>query len=386
MPIQTIESRDSAPIIGTIRLGVKVKTQSGSERPDNADHFVIHDAPQLERVYGVQPKEIDVIFPSDDLEQCIPTWLMWWRPGARDAKGKAISGVLRCKGNGPAPTGEPGVAEYFDKRDPKTGLVPTRPCLGQQCPDAKDARGNPQCKASMQIFIFLPKVSPFGVFKISTTSWTTVKSLYDQLTWLKKINNGKITGICFKLVKEQRSFVKFDGNGRETKMAQWVVVLKPNEKLEEIAGMQQSIQLLSQSTVQWQAPAQQLEAPVADVPHLDVEAEETAQKLISLEELLKDPEVVAYFTRLEQVMGSAISGKDRMIMARKHEKKDNPKAALLEAIAAQGKALAAKAKPAAAAPPPEEQAAPAQEAVVVAQPEQSAEPMAAAGPDTGGLI
>lgn len=345
MAIQSIEKRDTPPIIGTIRLGVKVKTNSGAERPDNADHFVIHDAPQLERVYGKQPKEIDVVFPSDDLDQSVPTWLMWWRPGAKDKSGKSISGVLRCKGNGPSDDGQPGTAQWFDKRDPATGVVPARPCLGAACPDWNDAKGNRQCKPNMKIYVYLPKVSPFGIFQISTTSWTTIKSLYDQLNWLKKLNNGRIGGICFKLVKEQKSFTKFDANGREQKMAQWVVLIRPNENPLEISGMSQSIQLLEQSKIAWQAPPQLLEAPIEDVPHLDV-----AEQLSAAEALLQDPEVQSYFTRLEQVLGSELSQKDRLIKARKCEGKPEPKKALLEMIAKEGKALAAKTAP--VEPPP----------------------------------
>lgn len=338
MPIQTIENRDTPPIIGTIRLGVKVKTQSGGERPDNADHLVCHDAPQVESVYGKQPKEIDVVFPSDDLDQCVPTWLMWWRPGAKGANGKAISGVLRCKGNGPAEDGTAGTAQYFDKRDPKTGEVPTRGCLGQSCPDWNDVKGNRQCKPNMKIYVYLPKVSPFGIFQISTTSWTTIKSLYDQLNWLKKLNNGKIGGICFKLVKEQKSFTKFDATGKEQKMAQWVLLLKPNEDRAAIAGMQQSISLLEASKLKWQAPPQQLEAPAEDIPHLDVD-----EKLSAADALLADADVQAYFARLEQVLGAPLSAKDRLIKARKCEGKPDPKKALLEMIAKEGKELAAKA-------------------------------------------
>lgn len=362
MGIQTIANRDSAPIIGVIRLGIKVKTQSGSERPDNAPHFVLHDAPQVEAVYGKNPQELDVIFPSDDLDAAVPTWLKWWRPGARDASGKAISGILRCKGNGPAPDGAPGEAQYFDKMDPKTGVVPTRPCLGDKCPDWKDAKGNPQCKPNMQIFVYLPKVSPFGIFKISTTSWTSIKSFYDQLAWIKKLNNGAIRGICFKMVKAQKAFTSYDANGNRKDRSQWVVLLKPNENKLEIEGMRQSINLLEASSIKWAAPVEQLEAPAEDIPHLEA-AEDAAVKVATAEDLVKDPEVSAGFDALGAAMGAALPLKDRLIMIRKKEKEPDIKKAVLEAI---GKAVASveaknKAKAVEAAPPPP-QSAPAEQA------------------------
>jgi hypothetical protein len=354
---------------------VKVKTQGGGERPDNASHFVVHDAPNVEEVYGPAPTELDVVFPSDDLDACVPTWFMWWRPGAKDKNGKPISGVLRCKGNGPSEDGQPGTAQFFDKRDPTTGIVPSRPCLAQSCSDWKDAKGNPQCKPNMKIYVYLPKVSPYGVYQISTTSWTTIKAIYDQLKWIQQRNDGKISGIPFKLVKEQKSFTKFDANGREQKVAQWVVLIKPIQDQKALEGMSKSIQLLESPKVKWQAPPQLLEAPIADVPHLDVAVADAEVKVSAAEALLGDQEVQAYFKRLEQVLGGELSPKDRLIKARKCEGKPDPKKALLEMIAKEGKDLAAKA--AKAAPPPA--------AAVVDQPPPASESPAPVEA-SGGLI
>lgn len=388
MPIQSIEQGSRIPILGTIRLGVKVKTQSGHERPDNADHFVLHDAPGVAEVYGAAPKELDITFPSDDLADCAPSWLQWWRPGAKDKNGKAISGILRCKGNGPDEKGNPGVAQYFDKRDLKTGLVPTRPCMAQGCSDWLDAKGNPQCKPGMQIYVILPKVSVRGVYKLSTTSWTTISDLYAHLKWLQKFTNGRIAGSFFKMVKEQHSFSKFDANGKEQKIAQWVVKFKPNEVQAETQLLVGAFNSFAAQLGSWSAPPQQLEAPIHDVPQLEGQVEDTAQKLSAAEELLNDEEVKRYFARLEQLLGAPVTPKDRLILARKHEKKENPKQALLAAITEQAKSLS-KAQPAPAqAPEPEPAPAPAPvvEAAAPAPEQQQVEPVAAAPADGGGLI
>jgi len=356
MAIQSIAKRDNPPVIGTIRLGAKVKTASGGERPDNTSYFVLHDAPQVIPVYGDMPGEIDICFPSDDLDAAVPTWLKWWRPGAKGADGKAISGILRCRGDGPDENGKPGTALYYDKTDPKTGEVPTRPCLGERCPDWNDARGNRQCKPNMQIYAFLPKVSPYGVFKISTTSWTTIKSLYDQLTWLKKLNHDKIRGIPFKLAKVQKSWKTYDKNGNEQKRTQWVVVIKPLEDQKEIDAMRHSVNLLSQAPVTWSAPPELSEVPIEDVPY--IEAGDASEKLSLAEQVAADPEVQAGFAALSAALGEPISLQDQLIKIRQKEKEPDVKKAVLDGIARGIATLEARNKKAQrvepAAPPPVE--------------------------------
>lgn len=57
------------PRLGTIALGVR--NEDGA--PQAVDHFVV--PPEVQAVYGPQPRELDVVLPSEDLEVVMPAWL-----------------------------------------------------------------------------------------------------------------------------------------------------------------------------------------------------------------------------------------------------------------------------------------------------------------------
>lgn len=372
MPIQQIVERKQAPVIGKIRLGIRKEGQN-STYPSNTDYFVLHDAPQVMEVYGKEPKELDIVFPSDDMEAVMPTWLKWYGTGTKGRDGKVLGGNLKCMGNGPDAAGNPGEAKHFLKKDPQTGVVPTRPCLGEKCPDWLDGKGNKQCKPAMQIYVMLPKVSPFGVFRIDTTSWLSIREFYNQIEWVRQLNNGRIALIPFKLVKAQREVKYFDPkSGKEEKKAQWIMLLKPNEDQKQIEGMRQNLELLGRAALSWRPDQALLEAPMDDnYATIDAEAagkaEASAQNVRTAESVANDPEVSAAFDRLGKVRGTALTAKDRIIMVRKKEKEPNVKEAVLAGL---NHAIAELEKKKGA------QAAPAQEAA----------PPAAAHPDNQGLI
>ncbi len=57
------------PRLGTIALGVK--DEKGV--PKAVDYFVV--PPEVQEVYGPQPREIDIVLPSDDIENVFPAYL-----------------------------------------------------------------------------------------------------------------------------------------------------------------------------------------------------------------------------------------------------------------------------------------------------------------------
>lgn len=350
MPIQSITNNTGTPVIGTIRLGIRKESKSGSEYPENTGYFVLHDAPQVISVYGNEPQELDIAFPSDDLEKVMPTWLKWFGAGVRDKTGKTVGGSLKCKGNGPDGEGNPGQAQFFAGRDAKTGVVPVRPCLGESCPDWNDAKGYRQCKPTMQIYVMLPKVSPFGVFLLTTTSWRAIKSFHDQIEWVRKLNNNHIALMPFKLRKEQQQVTYVDANGKEQKKAAWITVLKPNENRAEIEGMKDNLGVLAKAALDW-SPNQAIldAAPAEDNFPAYSEQDQMAQieahkNVMTAESLLQDAEIQQAFTDMEKAYGKAFAPKDRMILIRKKEGSADLKAAVLDGIGLAISSQAAKVK------------------------------------------
>jgi len=339
MAIQTITERKQPPVIGTIRLGIKKQSNSGSEYPSNVDYFVLHDAPQVIEVYGKEPKELDIVFPSDDLEQSAPAALKWYGAGVKGKDGKTIGGKPKCIGNGPDSAGNPGIAKFYAKADPATGVVPHRPCLGEKCPDWNDSKGNRQCKPAMTAYVMLPKVSPFGVFAIHTTSWNSIRSFYDQLNWIKQLNGDRIALIPFKLVKLEKKVTYYDHKlQREESKAQWIMQLKPNENKEELLALRGTLDALAKARLSWSAPSVEALPPgledhyqVVDEVVADQQAASALSKMTA-EAVSQDPEVVAAFVRMEQAMDCKLSPKDRLMLVRKKESKPNVKEAVLAGV------------------------------------------------------
>src|SRR5438445_4017521 len=89
----TFSEHRRIPLLGRIRLGLKVQygtdKQTGEPlmRPTETDYFVC--PPEVQEVYGEQPKELDVMLPSDRVEDIFPQNLAWF----------GRSAGLKCTGN-----------------------------------------------------------------------------------------------------------------------------------------------------------------------------------------------------------------------------------------------------------------------------------------------
>lgn len=367
MPIQSLAAKQKLPVLGKIRLGVRKEAKSGSLYPTTVEFFVLDDAPGVAEVYGADPKALDIVFPADDLDRVLPTWFKWYSAG-RTSNGKALGGKLNCYGNGPDDNGNPGVAHFLAGRDPVTRTIPTRPCLGQQCPDWRDSRGNQQCKQAMQVYVLLPRVTWFGVFQIDTTSWRSISSFHNQLALVKELNGGVIRGIPFKVVRQEEVTTFHDPKtGKEQTGRQFIMKLVPNEGFQELHGseVKKKFEVFRNTTFTLSEPAQTLlEAPMEDhfpalapgQTELDIEAEALPPeaKVAKAEDLLKDPEIMAAFDELGRTQGKEFSEKNRLIAIRKKEAEPDVKGAVLKTIKdllAKAHAAEAKAQPVAKAAP-----------------------------------
>ena len=353
MPINSIEEAPSFPILGKIRLGVRKEASSGALYPASVEYFVLDDAPGVEEVYGADPKSLDIIFPGDDLNLIIPTWFKMYSAGTRAANGELKGGRLNCRGDGPRKVSEdgetteiPGVAIHYAMRDPVTRVAPSRACLGPQCVDWFDAKGNPKCKQMMKVICVLPRVSWYGGFEIDTSSWYSIHSFHNQLKYIRSMNNGVVMGIPFRIVREEVSTTFYDKRKEaEATGTQWIMKLKPNEQLlvthgEEIKRKMSTMSSMRYTLALESSQEKLLHAPMEDhFPVHDAEPS-SSDAVATAETLLEDAEVKAAFGALEIATGKTFSQKARLIAIRKKENEPDMRGAVLAELIERAKALA----------------------------------------------
>lgn len=227
MPIRGISDVRELPRLGKIRLGTKKLSQKGNEYPDESPEFVLNPIEEivdkngnpvidqstgkpmvrenehilaLIKLFGPNPAELRIVFPTDDPELICPQYMKWW---GGDAKKKKAT--LTCKGTGDW--------AYYKGNEPVNGLdVPQYPlvteelfrhfphgfnrkCLGPNCPQAQSPGQNKpaKCKANMDLFFLVPEYSFFGVFQITTTSFQAIKAINSCLSVAK--NALRLQGI-----------------------------------------------------------------------------------------------------------------------------------------------------------------------------------------------
>lgn len=197
------------PVNGHIRLGRKKTSANGMEYPENVDHFVIDEVPELKNMMmpdgqklGDRPlKSFTGFFVSNEIEQSYPHGLVLFTGARKGSDGKSVGGTLKCRGTGPEVDKNnvminPGIAEYTDvqveaatNREIKQ-LIP-RQCLGEHgCPDAKNAKGEVVCKPRMRLFIMIPSVSIDGVYEISTGSISSILDISSRLKFMEMTYGG----------------------------------------------------------------------------------------------------------------------------------------------------------------------------------------------------
>ncbi|MGI9863068.1 hypothetical protein SDD30_16960 [Moorella naiadis] len=189
------------PRLGTIALGVK--DEKGV--PKAVDYFVV--PPEVQEVYGPQPRELDIVLPSEDIESIFPAYLK--RYGNQYG--------LICRGDGEYAS----VNETYAKTsgteyglkvengvivDMATGeVVPVEKSGGQgwvqiPCP-YKNCQHyiNKKCREVAVFSALLPKVpGVLGAYSIDTGSFNSYQNIKNSLLILKAMA-GRISFIPLKL-------------------------------------------------------------------------------------------------------------------------------------------------------------------------------------------
>lgn len=173
------------PRAGVIRLGEKKVGKSGAEYPSKTSYFNLEDAPLVAELYGEQPTELDIVFPTNDVDAVFDV--------AYVAYGKS---GWKCRGNG---------VEAYDREAGESIK-----CLGEECP-----RYGKECKRLARLQFVLYKVpGSLGVYTISTGSVNSILNIQGALEMLQGITSGNIAWIPLKLVMDEAEVSYKDDSGK----------------------------------------------------------------------------------------------------------------------------------------------------------------------------
>lgn len=205
MPIRGWSDALRVPRLGTIALGRR------DERgvPYAVDHFVV--PPEVEAVYGPEPRELDILIPGEDLEKVFPAWLK--RYGDQfglicrgDGETATLSAVYARKfGDEYGISATPGIGGWryaFAGGEP----VPVEPggdgagwlripCPYRECPHYRARK----CTEVAMLSVLLPKVpGVLGVYQLDTGSFNSYQNVLNSLEILRRMV-GRISFIPLKL-------------------------------------------------------------------------------------------------------------------------------------------------------------------------------------------
>ena len=181
--IKSLEAQFRLPRLGKIHLGVTLKTEKGVEYPKETDYFVC--PLEVIKVYGEQPKELDILFPVEDVGIVSPYALEWYGQNK-----------LKCRGD----FGVNGAS----RRDDKGGWFDI---------DCPCEHLDKECKQHMHLRVMLPKVNVGGIYQIDTISKNSIVDVISALTYIKLLI-GRIAFVPLKLVRHEMLITY---NGKATK-------------------------------------------------------------------------------------------------------------------------------------------------------------------------
>ncbi len=182
--LKGVSDQRRLPRLGKIRLGLKVR-RGKQERcqhddkgscwfctyPREVDYFVV--PPEVAKVYGPQPKKLEVMLPVEAVETVLPVSLKAYR----------ASGLV-CAGNG----------EIAVRRDEHGAMIErTCPCNWLQ----KRSKENPEggrCARMGVLNVVLHKVMLGGVYQIATGSWNSIVDCLSGMDYIRAML-GKVSWV-----------------------------------------------------------------------------------------------------------------------------------------------------------------------------------------------
>ena len=166
------------PRLGKIRLGIKVqystKLIEGIKvplyRPKEVDYFVC--PAEIQKVYGDEPKELNIMFPLNDPEALFPQCYKWYGSGAG----------LKCRGDG----------ETALRLNEDTKEMEERTCPCELLEEGK-------CKQVASLSFMMPGIKIGGVYQIDLSSYHSIVDINSGLDYAMAMLGGRIAMVPFVL-------------------------------------------------------------------------------------------------------------------------------------------------------------------------------------------
>jgi hypothetical protein len=230
--IKDISDRRRLPRLGKIRLGIKkISQKTGKEYPSETSYFVC--PPEVQKVFGEKPTEIEVMFPLNDLESIFPQRYVWF----------GSSRGIKCIGDGERAMRieEPDGTRYQEM-------------IERDCPCDLLGSG---CSQRANLFIMIPKVNVGGVYQIDLGSYHSIIDINSGLDYVQALV-GRFSMVPLVLARVSR---ETHGSGKKETHYTLMVTLRGD--LDFINSLRESTTRIL-SGRQYALPAPVIENPAFD--------------------------------------------------------------------------------------------------------------------------
>lgn len=252
------------PVAIKLAIGRGPDETKGRKHPERLDHFIFctrnkrgsdvvwdEDAgitEQLKKLYGENPREVEIVFLDDQIDNIFRTSLAWWKATECYCRGDivqiegnfAMQAIRRTEKH---PEGEPWPGPYKYSAGEKKGQ-PVEPC-GDGCPDIE--RGD--CKPSADAYFVFAKLPMLGaVCRLHTTSYRSIRNIHAGLQQIRTITGGRLAGIPIRLKvdPEKISYEDRDGKKKNSTAHILSLVFTAEDMQKLIGGAREHAQLFEQ--------------------------------------------------------------------------------------------------------------------------------------------
>jgi hypothetical protein len=168
-PIKGISEVIRLPRLGKIRLGLK-KEAEGTTYPEPTDYFICPE--EVRKVFGEKPRELNIMFPTDDPGQWASQYLRCYSESRR----------LVCRGNGKVAVARNSVNSGRLAATWESELQEI-PCHPAGCAAYQQER----CRQVMNLQFLLPDCPGFGVYQLATSSYHSMVNINSSLELIYNI-------------------------------------------------------------------------------------------------------------------------------------------------------------------------------------------------------